>query len=539
MTALMTPKNTMTNNPITVPVFRNNDNLKAPGASIEWTPELLEEYIKCADDPVYFVETYVKIVHPDHGFIPFKPFDFQKEIIQSFHDYRRTAVVTSRQAGKTTVAAGILLHYAIFNSHKRVAILANKMASAVEVMSRIQMAFEGLPKWLQQGVLTWNKGSMELENRSSIFAAATSSSAIRGKTVNALYIDECAFVENWEEFSASVLPTISSGKTTKILYTSTPKGLNHYYKICEGAEDGSNGYNLIRAPWYRVPGRDEEWKQNVIHDLDGDMQKFRQEYECEFLGSSGTLIDGERLKALVIKNPLYKKSGLSVYEKPVKGKSYVCVADVGEGKGLDYSTFSIFDTSAMPYKQVVAFRDNMLTPIEYAEILARVGGQYNDAMMLVENNSVGGQVTNMLAYDFEYENMVYTANKGRNGKQISSAGGELGIRTSKTVKAQGCNNLKLMIEGDQLIVHDYHTINELSTFARKGRSYEAEPGRHDDMVMTLVLFSWLSAQQYFSELTDIDTMAALRERSHEQIMADLAPVGFLDDDEFNGDDGFW
>lgn len=512
--------------------FRGNTNLKPRLTQIEFTPEMVEEYMKCSNDIIYFAEKYVQIVHIDRGLIPIEMYDYQKDIIHKFVNGRWTIVCTSRQAGKTTAAVLIILHYALFNGHKTTALLANKGDSAREILDRIKIAYQALPSWLQQGVVEWNKGSVEFENGSKILAAASSSSAIRGKSISLLYIDETAFVENWDEFFASVYPTISSGNTSKILLTSTPNGLNHFYKTWIGAIEGRNGYQHILVPWQAVPGRDQKWKDETLQAMDGDLQKFAQEYEGEFMGSSGTLITGSKLKSLVPKTPILENEGLKQYFKPVDGKIYAIVADVSRGKGLDYSAFSVFDITKMPYSQVTSFRDNMVSPMDYASIIYRMSRMYNDAYVLVEINDIGGQVGESLLNDFECETLLSTQSQGRSGKVISSGYGknvDRGIRTTKTVKNIGCNNLKMLIEQDQLIINDFDTINELSTFAKRGLSFEAESGAHDDLVMGCVLFAWLTNQLFFKELTDINTLDMLRQRSEEDVMNDLMPFGFYDD----------
>lgn len=518
--------------------YLGNLNLKRKGTAIEWTEEKVQEFIRCAKDPIYFSEKYIQIVHVDHGLIPIQMYDYQKDIVNKITNNRRCAVVTSRQAGKTTTAVCVILHYILFNDHKTVALLANKGDAAREILDRIKIAYEALPRWLQQGVVEWNKGSVEFENGCKILASATSSSAIRGKSISLLYIDETAFVENWDEFFASVFPTISSGQTTKILLTSTPNGLNHFYKTCEGAENGKNGYQFVKVMWYDVPGRDEKWKEETLSSMDYDYEKFSQEFECQFLGSSGTLIDGNKLKALVYKRPIKESNDLFMYEEPIDGHSYVCIVDVSRGKGLDYSAFQIIDVSKMPYKQVCVFRDNMITPVEYVETIHRTVKHYKDAVVLVEVNDIGAQVSDLLHDDYEYENILFTESAGRTGKRISSGFGrnvDKGIRTTKSVKSVGCSILKLLIEQDQLIISDFETIKELSTFSRKGVSYEAESGCHDDLVMGLVLFSWLSDQQFFKEMTDINTLKKLRRRNEEDIMDELLPFGIIDDGHIEDD----
>lgn len=511
--------------------YNGNPLLKKARRQIDWKPEMVQEWLKCAQDPIYFAEKYIKIVHVDHGFIPIRLYDYQKEIIEKLTNNRRVTVVTSRQAGKTTTAAAIILHYILFNEHKTVALLANKGDAAREILDRIKIAYEALPDWLQQGVEEWNKGSIVLENGCKVLAAATSSSAIRGKSISLLYIDEAAFVENWDEFFASVFPTISSGETTKILFTSTPNGLNHFYKTCEGAKQDLNGYQYVEVPWQRVPGRDEKWRKETLGAMDFDMEKFAQEFECAFLGSSGTLISGAALKSLVSRVPLTQSDGLTQYFKPEPNHKYVIVADVSRGKGLDYSAFQVIDVTGMPYQQVCVFKNNMITPLDYAGIINGVSKLYNSATILVEINDVGAQVVDSLHFDYESELIIYTENAGARGKRISGGFGnaERGIRTTKTVKAIGCSMLKLLVEQHQLIINDHDTIYELSRFSKKGTSYEAEPGANDDLVMCMVLFAWMSDQQYFKDLTDINTLMKLREKTEEEMESGMTPFGFMAD----------
>lgn len=512
--------------------YLGNVNLKRKDTRIEWSQELVAEYVKCSKDIAYFAEKYIQIVHVDRGLIPIVLYDYQKDIINKSEKSRNVVVNTSRQAGKTTTAVVLILHYILFNGHKTVALLANKGDAAREILDRIKIAFEALPKWIQQGVVEWNKGSVEFENGCKIIATATSSSAIRGKSVSYLYIDETAFVENWDSFFASVFPTISSGITTKILLTSTPNGLNHFYKTFQGAKEDRNGYAFVEVPWYKVPGRGEKWKKETLASMDFDTQKFSQEFCCEFLGSSGTLIDGSKLKQLFHKTPIQDQAGIKVYEQPEKDRIYTCVVDVSRGKGLDYSAFQVIDVTSMPYKQVCIYRDSLVTPIEYTETIHRIVTYYNDAHTLIEINDIGGQVADLLYFEYEVENLITTESAGRSGKRVSSGFGgkniDKGIRTTKSVKSTGSSILKLMIEQDQIIINDFDTIKELSTFSRKGNSYEAESGSHDDLVMCLVLFAWLSAQQYFNSITDINTMTKLRQKSEEQMMQDLLPFGFYD-----------
>jgi len=522
--------------------YLGNSHLKKIGEQIEWTPELLKEYMKCAEDPVYFAENYIKIVHVDHGLIPMDMYDYQKDITQKITDNRRVAVLTSRQAGKTTTAVAVILHYILFNEFKTVAILANKGDGAREVLGRVQLAYEALPKWIQQGIEEWNKGNITLENGCKIYAGTTTSSAIRGKSISFLYLDEVAFIEGFDEFFASVYPTISSGKTTKLLMTSTPNGLNHFWKTCKGAKEGTNGYEFVEVQWYDVPGRDEKWKDETMEALDFDNEKFEQEYCCQFLGSSGTLISGAKLKELAPSMPIHEAEGITQYEAVIPERSYVMIVDVSRGKGLDYSAFNIIDTTEMPYRQVCVFKDNTISPVDFASVIYRIGLMYNESAVLIEINDIGEQVADILFMDYGYENLLFTENHGRAGKQVSNFGGKRsdhGIRTTKSVKSKGCSILKLLIEQNQLILQDYNTIQELSRFSKRGNSYEAESGHHDDLVMTLVLFAWLSDQRFFRELTDINTLAALKEKTNEQLDEELLPFGFIDTGDPLADDAGW
>lgn len=511
--------------------YNGNILLKRANQQIEWTEDLVQEWVKCAEDPLYFIKTYMKIITLNEGLQTYQPWPYQEEMIKKFVDNRYTIVTTARQAGKSTTTCAFILWYIIFQADKTVALLANKGETAREILGRVQLAYQHLPRWLQQGVKEWNKGSFELENNSRVIAAATSASAIRGYTINLLFIDEAAHIENWDEFFTSVYPTISSGTDSKIVLVSTPNGLNHFYSTWQNAIEGRNGYANILVSWKDVPGRDEAWKEETIAGMNFDHEKFDQEMNCQFLGSSGTLISGWKLKEMVHLSPLTERDGLSQYVEPEKEHVYVMVCDVSRGKGLDYSAFQVLDVTNMPYKQVCTFRNNSLTPIDYADVIYRIAKNYNNALVLVEINDIGEQVSHSIHYDFGYDNMLFTENGGRRGKRVTSGFGskksDKGIRTTKIVKSIGCSMLKLLIEQNQLVVNDFTTINELSTFSKKRNSYEAEPGKHDDLVMCLVLFAWLSDQQYFKDHTDINTLSSLREKTADDMEQDLAPFGFL------------
>ena len=512
--------------------YLGNPNLKNVGQNVEWTEESLQEYVKCKDDPEHFIRSYVKIIHVDQGLVPFEMYDYQKDMIHKFNDNRFVICKMPRQTGKSTTIISFLLHYILFNESVNVAILANKGAVARELLSRLQLAYEHLPKWLQQGVLVWNKGNIEVENGSKVIASATSSSAVRGSSFNIIFLDEFAHVPQniAEQFFTSVYPTISSGESTKVLIVSTPLGLNMFYKMWVEAEEGRSEYVPIEVHWSEMPGRDGKWKEQTIKNT-SEVQ-FTQEFECEFVGSTYTLIAPSKLRTMVFKNPIHESNNLTVYEHPVKNHTYALVADTAQGKGVDFSAFSVFDVSEMPYKQVAVYRDNQISPMLYPNVIYNVGNKYNSAHVLVEVNDIGSQVADTLHYDLEYENIMIITMRGRAGQQIGGGFAkniQLGLRTSKQIKRIGCATLKDLIEQDQLIIPDFNTIKELTTFALQNNTYQAEEGAHDDIAMTLVIFGWLVQQRYFKEMTNMDIRKKMWEEQMETLEQDMLPFGIIDD----------
>ncbi len=510
--------------------YHKNPLLPKAGLEKQYDVEQVLELQKCIDDPIYFAETYFKIVHVDRGLIPFELYEYQKEAVEKFQNNRNLIICASRQSGKTSVTTVILLHTALFNKNKLIAILANKGATSREILKRVKTAYEYLPDFLKPGIKEWNKGSVEFENGSIIMAEASSSDNIRGKSVFLLYVDELAFVSNWEDFSASVLPTLSSGTQTKIVFSSTPCGLNHFFYYVKNARENKSNFALVEVPWWKVPGRDEDWKQRTLAELNHDEVKFAQEYAIEFQGSSGTLISGGALKLLETKRPITATPIQRQYVAPDKKRQYCIIADVSRGKGLDYSAFHVIDITTIPYNQVFVFRSNLITPTDYATYIQHIGILYNNAHILCEINDIGQQVIDII-HDSGYENIIYTKNNGRSGKIASqgfgSSGVDMGVRTTTTVKALGCSSLKLLVEQFKLLINDENTIKELNTFSRKGKSWEAEPGNNDDLVMGLVLFAWLTLQPFFKELTDTDILSSFREKTEQQLMDEMLPFGYI------------
>ena len=511
--------------------YLGNPLLKKANTPIEFTSKEIEEYIKCQKDPVYFTKNYIKIVSLDQGLVPFDMYKFQEKLIKNFHEHRFNICKMPRQSGKSTTVVSYLLHYAIFNDNVNIAILANKASTARDLLGRLQLAYENLPKWMQQGVLIWNKGSLELENGSKIMAASTSASAVRGGSYNIIFLDEFAFIPNHiaDDFFASVYPTISSGKSTKVIIVSTPKGMNHFYKKWHDAERSRNEYIPTDVHWSEVPGRDENWKKQTIANT--SEQQFQQEFECDFLGSSGTLISTSKLRSLVYEDPIKSNKGLDVHEEPKEENNYIITADVSRGTDNDYSAFIVFDITTFPYRIVAKYRDNQIKPMLFPNIIYDVAKAYNKAYVLIEVNDIGEQVSSILHFDLEYDNLLMCSMRGRAGQLVgqgfSGKRSQLGIKMSKTVKKIGCSNLKTVIEDDKLIIPDYDIISELTTFIQKNHSWEAEEGANDDLAMCLVIFSWLIVQEYFKEMTDNDVRKRIYEEQKDQIEADMAPFGFI------------
>lgn len=516
--------------------YHGNPNLKSIGHKHEFTEDQIKEYLKCQDDPIYFIENYCHIVTLDNGLQLFKLYECQKKKVDIIVNERKVILMEGRQQGKTVTAAACILHYTIFNADKTVAIMANKTASAREVLLRYQTMYENLPIWMQQGVKTWNKGDVELENNCRVFTAATTTSGIRGKSVNWLYIDEAAIIPNnvADEFFASVYPTISAGETTKILLTSTPLGYNHFWKFWNEAEKGTNGFVSHFIPYTDIPGRDEAWAEQQLKLL-GEL-KFTQEVLCDFLGSSNTLINARTIATLSSKDILYDNpegNGVDIYEDPQEGHYYCITVDTARGIGGDYSAFVVFDITEMPYKVVAKYRNNKIAPMLYPNVIAKVGEDYNNAFVLVETNDIGGQVVEILHEEIEYDNIFSTVTE-KSRQYVSPGFGKstrLGVNTSKQVKRQGCFNFKSLMEEHKLLVFDADIISEISTFVEKGNTYQADEGYNDDCVMCMVLFGWLSTMPFFKELVDVNTREGLYKQEIQSITQNLTPFVMRKGDE--------
>ena len=527
-------------------IYLGNPNLKKANTAHEFTEEQIVEFVKCKQDPVYFAKNYLKIVSLDHGLVPFSLYDFQEKLIERFHKNRFNICKMPRQTGKSTTCVAYLLHYAVFNDNVNIAILANKASTARDLLGRLQLAYENLPSWMQQGIISWNKGSLELENGSKISSNSTSSSAVRGGSYNVIFLDEFAFIPNHiaDDFFASVYPTITSGQSTKVIIVSTPRGMNHFYRMWHDSERGKNEYIPTDVHWSEVPGRDEEWKEQTIANT--SEEQFKIEFECEFLGSINTLIAPSKLRNLVYEEPKTRNAGLDIYEEPKPERNYIITVDVARGLGNDYSAFIVFDITEFPYRTVAKYKNNEIKPMLFPNIINDVAKAYNESYLLIEVNDIGDQVASILQYDLEYENVLMCSMRGRNGQIVGSGfsgkKSQLGVRTTAAVKKLGCSNLKTLIEDDKIIFNDYEIISELTTFIQKHNSFEAEEGCNDDLAMCLVIFAWLCAQDYFKEMTDNDVRKRIYEEQGNQIEQDMAPFGFVldgvnDSESFVDDDG--
>ena len=503
--------------------YNGNNNVKRDGVQESWTPELLTEYQKCMMDPVYFAEKYVKVISLDRGLVPFKLYPYQKKMFSQFNSERYNIVLACRQSGKSISACAYLLWFALFKPEQTVAVLANKGATAREMLGRITLMLENIPFFLQPGCKALNKGSLEFSNNSRILAAATSGSSIRGMSVNLLYLDEFAFVERASEFYTSTYPVVSAGKNTKIIITSTANGIgNMFYNIWQGAEQGVNEFSSFRVDWWDVPGRDEQWKNETISNT--SQLQFDQEFGNTFFGTGDTLINAETLLQLKAKNPIKTLEGgdVLIYEESKKGHDYIMTVDVSKGRGQDYSTFTVIDISVKPFKQVAVYRNNTISPILFPNVIYKYATSYNKAYIVVESNDQGSVVCNGLYHDMEYEQMHVTSSVKASG---------LGIEMNRKVKRLGCSAIKDIIENGKLEIVDEHTILEISTFEAKGQSYEASDGNHDDLMMNLVMFGYFASTQYFGDMTDIDLKQMLFNQKMKEIEDDMVPFGFVDTGE--------
>lgn len=511
--------------------YNGNILIKKAYVSSDLLPQHISEIKKCKKDPIYFIENYCRIISLDEGIIPFKLYEYQKEMIDMYVKSRFSLTLTARQMGKTAAMAAYILWFALFHKTKTVAVLANKMEQAQEIMDRIRMAFEYLPFFLQHGVKIYNRRTLEFENGSKIFSSATSASGIRGRSVDLCYIDEAAFVENDLTFYESTYPVITSGKDSRVIMTTTPRGARGmFYMLWRDAVEKRNFYTTLSVVWDRHPNRDEEWKKVTIANI--GHSRFNQEFACKFMGSSGTLIPADILERLQWMNPVNEDEHLKIYKPFDAERKYIAIADPAGGLGLDYSVCTIIDVTTFPYVVAAKYRNNQISPLLFPHTIMNMCDSYGSCPVLVEaNNDVGGQVTYILYYELEYENMILTSHqeRGIGGIRVGGKGSTAvpGVKTTKKVKSIGCSNLKTLLENNDLVIEDQEMIEELGTFILKGASFEADDDCHDDTVMTLVLFSWFVKQEYFNEYTSNNIGNHLYSKNLEMAMQDVLPFGTI------------
>lgn len=520
-------------------IYLNNPSLKAAGVSFEFDSYQTSEYAKCLLDPIYWIENYATILSLDDGPVLMKLYPYQKRIILAIHNNRKVVAKLFRQAGKSSVVAAYIAWYVMFNDGKRVAILANKVSIAKEIFSRVQFMIECTPKWLQQGVMEWNKTSLALENLSTCFAAASSPSSIRGKSINFLLCDEFAHLGPAlaEEFIASVFPTISASQESKLVLVSTPKGRNAFHKIWSDAETGKNGFVTCEGHWKEHPNRDQKWADEQLADL-GEV-RYQQEIETSFIGSSYTLISGPTLARMATIPPIFEKDSMKVWENPVRGRHYVATVDTSEGVHMDYSAFVVIDITERPYRLVAHYKDNTISHLAYPFLIMQVCQKYNNAYVLVETNSVGSEVANTLLYELEYEHVYYTQREALH--EGGGGTGYPGVKTTKKVKSIGTATLRELIEQDQLIVNSYDILQELTVFVKKGVSYaSSEPnGVNDDLTSCLWLFGFLTKQPLFSDLNNVNIRAILAKQTEDHLSENVIPFGVIDDGQGSAADPFY
>ena len=503
--------------------YLGNPNVKRDGIDQNFTKDEVAEYARCMQDPAYFARKYIKVISLDKGLVPFDLYPYQEKMFKHFRENRFSIILACRQSGKSISSVGYLLWYACFHPEKTIAILANKGATAREMLARITLMLENLPFFLQPGCKALNKGSIEFSNNSRIIAAATSGSSIRGLSVNLLFLDEFAFVDDDARFYTSTYPVVAAGTSTQVIITSTANGLgNVYHKLYEGAVQGTNEFKHFRVDWWDVPDRDEEWKRQTISNT--SQLQFDQEFGNTFVGTGNTLISPDVLLGLISKDPIKVTSNTRIYKDSEPGHEYMMFVDVAKGRGQDYSTFNIIDVSTRPFEQVAVFQDNNISPLLYPDVIYKYANMYNQAYVIIESNDQGAVVCNGLYYDLEYENVYVESMIKANS---------IGVTMTRKVKRIGCSNIKDLIEQNKIAIHDAETIIELSTFEARGSSYEASNGNHDDLVMNLVMFAWFTTNQFFNELTDIDVKKMLYSERVRAMEDDIVPVGILDVEDDN------
>lgn len=457
-----------------------DSTIKSPNHEHNYTYEQIEEIHNCLTNIRHFFK-YVKVIHPDMGKVIYDPYPYQDRMIDNFDNNRFNICLLARQSGKTLTVSVYVLHYALFNEHKTIGIVSNKEDSAKKILLRIKEMYEDLPDWLKPGVKEYNKKSVMFDNGTRIIISATSGDSFRGETINLLVMDEFAIVPNniAEDFWASNYPTLSASTTSRVIIMSTPKGYNLFHHIYSNAEKQNNNFKSIKVTWKDVPNRDEKWAEQERKNL-GE-SKFKQEYECEFLGSTNTVIDINTLEKLISINidPIHidLNGRFEIYEKPDNTYKYIMGVDTAKGTGEHNSTIQvlkILDNKEIKLKQVAIFCDNHTDVYEFSAIVNRISYYYNNAYIMVENNAEGLSIVNELWWNYENENLINSGSKKT----------DLGIRANKSTKVKSVTLMKKLIENNQLELLDRKTILELCNFVDENGRFHGD-GHTDDLISAL------------------------------------------------------
>lgn len=467
-----------------------NPRLKKSNIEIEYTLEMIQELDRCANDPIYFIENYVYIKGVK-GKALFKLFDYQKEIIDAYIKNNRIVVLASRQVGKTETSAAFILWFTIFNKEKTVLIASNKSDNAKEIIGKVVFAYEELPDWIKPGINenTWNKFSLEFENRSRIMAATTAVDTGRGLAIDLLYVDELAFVKPHiqDQFFTSILPTLASRPDAKMIISSTPNGdTNLFSVIWRSANSGSdNTFKAVFVPWYAMPGRDEKYKQQMIAQF-GD-RRWKQEFECIFLSSEHTLIDTMIINQVEKMN---KDAGVEVlfeideflfWKRINKGSMYLVGVDLSEGIGSDFSSIEVFEFPSL--EQVAEYRTNDTSPAmlygKLKNILRYLEHYAKNVYFSVENNSLGQAIIALYEADMNPPKEAYFISESGKNK--------MGITTTSKSKPKSCLLLKEMFSKGYMKIFSPILLSELKSYVRKAGSYQAQLGATDDCIAATLI----------------------------------------------------
>jgi len=464
-----------------MPIAYDDKHIVRPGREIQFTPDMVKELSRCANDIVYFCEKYVTIIHPIKGEMIIKLYPFQKEMIKAMAENRFSIFCCGRQLGKSTCACIYLLWYALFNPTKTVAILANKQSTAASLIGDIKKAYAMLPAWMKPGVIKYDQLEIGFENDSRIFARATSADALRGESVSLMLADEFAFVpqEIAEDFWVSNFPTLSTGGS--VVVVSTPNGTaGKFYQLWTNAVTNKDSkWKHMKVSWESHPDRDAAWKEAQLQAL-GKI-KFAQEHSVSFTGSAYTLIDGDTLSKLKSLDPVfYPEEGYYMWVKPVQNKIYMVTCDVAKGSNNDFHVASVWDVTQWHVngriEQVAIYRRNDVSIFDFKDKIKQICLQYNHAMAVIENNNLGSVVVQNLYFEDGYDNVWYDVDKG-----------DYGINANAKTKPLALSYFKEDVESGKMLIRSQDMLSELSYFeeVRTG-IFQARQGRgfFDDTVVS-------------------------------------------------------